>query len=117
MLIRPAIAADVPQVLPMVDKLAALHEQMDPAKYPYLPNVGQMYRSWLGKRASDPRSVFLVAERERIGSEAARIVGFLVGTIEREIPIYRLEEFGFIHDVWVEPDYRHEGVGRQMTML
>ena len=34
-----------------------------------------------------------------------------------EIPIYRIEKFGFIHDLWVEPEYRHEGIGRQMTML
>ena len=45
------------------------------------------------------------------------LVGFLVGTVEKPIPIYRVERFGFIHDVWVEEEYRHEGVGRQMTML
>jgi ribosomal protein S18 acetylase RimI-like enzyme len=96
----------------MVGKLAELHESWDVAKYPYLPHVAEMYRGWLASRATDARAVFLVAERE-----AGKIVGFLVGTVEREIPIYRVEEFGFIHDVWVDPDYRHEGVGRQMTML
>jgi ribosomal protein S18 acetylase RimI-like enzyme len=40
-----------------------------------------------------------------------------VATVEREIPIYRLDQFGFIHDLWVEPDYRNEGIARQMTML
>ena len=45
------------------------------------------------------------------------LVAFLIGTVEKEIPIYRLDQFGFIHDVWVEPEYRNEGVGRQMTML
>ena len=44
-------------------------------------------------------------------------LGFLVGTVEREIPIYRLAEFGFIHDLWVEPAYRNEGVARQMVMV
>ena len=46
-----------------------------------------------------------------------KIVAFLVGEVEEEIPIYRLKEFGFIHDLWVEPEYRHEGVARQMVML
>ena len=55
--------------------------------------------------------MFLVAEREN------RLVGFLVGTVETEIPIYRLEEFGFIHDIWVDTEYRHEGMARQMVML
>lgn len=109
--IRPATIDDVEQVLPMVQKLADLHEGWDRAKYPYLPGIGQMYRNWLISRAQDARSVFLVAERQ------GRVVGFLVGTVEREIPIYRLKEYGFIHDLWVEPDYRNEGIGRQMAML
>ena len=50
-------------------------------------------------------------------SAPAKIVGFIVGTVEREIPIYRLREYGFLHDLWVEPEYRNEGVARQMVML
>jgi len=80
-----------------------------------------MYQSWLPKRATDPQSVFLVADRESAGVPASAgmssLVAFLIGTVEREIPIYRLEKFGFIHDLWVEPEYRHEGIARQMTML
>jgi ribosomal protein S18 acetylase RimI-like enzyme len=112
MTIRPATPDDVPAVLPMVAELARLHESWDPAKYGYLPEPAEMYRSWLLTRAKDPKSVFLVAERE-----PRQLVGFIVGTVEREIPIYRIEQFGFIHDLWVEPDYRHEGVGRTLTML
>lgn len=110
MLIRPATPEDVPQVLPMVRKLAELHERWDPAKYPYLPNVGEMYRSWLTARSRDPRSAFFVA------SSDALVSGFIVGTVEREIPIYRLAEYGFIHDLFIEESYRHEGLGRQLVM-
>ena len=109
--IRPANPEDVPGVLPMVTKIAALHEGWDPAKYGYLPDPAAMYRGWLRSRAKDERSVFLVAERE------GKVVGFLIATVEREIPIYRLEEYGFIHDLWVEPEYRNEGIARQLTML
>jgi ribosomal protein S18 acetylase RimI-like enzyme len=111
MTIRSAKPDDVPAVLPMIAKLCALHESWDPAKYGFLPDVTEMYRGWLRSRAGDARSVFLVAERE------GKLVGMLIGTAEREIPIYRLREYGFIHDVWVEPEYRNEGIARQMTML
>lgn len=111
MQIRPATADDVQAVLPMVAKLAALHEQWDSVRYDYKPDVASMYNRWLTARATDPRSVFLVAQRE------SRLIGFLIATIEGTIPIYRLAETGFIHDLWVEPDYRNEGIGRQMTML
>ena len=113
MQIRPAKAEDVPAVLPMVEKLCKLHESWDPAKFSFLPNIPQMYDHWLRERAGHRRSVFLVAETAR----PERIVGFVIGTVEREIPIYRLKEYGFLHDLWVEPEYRHEGIARQMTML
>jgi ribosomal protein S18 acetylase RimI-like enzyme len=115
--IRPATPADVPHVLPMVDKLARLHEKWDPGRYDYKPNPAQMYRRWLATRAADPSSVFLVAERDALMKDVPFLAGFLVGTIEESIPIYRIDRFGFIHDVWVEQDYRHEGIGRQMAML
>jgi ribosomal protein S18 acetylase RimI-like enzyme len=109
--IRSAQPQDVPAILPMVAKICALHEGWDPAKYGFLPDPQERYRRWLPARATDPRSVFLVAQRE------GRLVAFLIGTIEAEIPIYRLKEFGFIHDLWVEEEYRHEGIARQMVML
>ena len=113
--IRPATVADIPAVLPMVRRICALHESWDPAKYAFRPDPGEMYGNWLTKRAADPRSVFLVAQREP--GEPPALAGFLIATVEAEIPIYRVAEFGFIHDLWVEEAYRHEGLGRQLTML
>jgi ribosomal protein S18 acetylase RimI-like enzyme len=111
MTFRPATPEDVPAVLPMVAKLAAYHEQLDPQRYDYRPDTATKYDGWLRARAADPRSVFLVADRE------GRVVAFLIATIVKTIPIYRLEETGYIHDLWVEPDYRNEGIARQLAML
>src|SRR5258705_12123717 len=111
--IRPAKPEDVPAVLPMVGKLCQLHESWDPAKYSFLPNIPQMYDQWLRERASHRRSVFLVAE----ASGPKKIVGFVIGTVEREIPIYRLKEYGFLHDLCVEPEYRNQRVACQIVML
>ena len=112
MTLRPATAEDVPLVLPMVQRLADLHQSWDPQRYSYLPNIGQRYDRWLRTRADDPRSVFLLAE-----ASPGKLAGFCVATVEAEIPIYHTQEIGFLHDLWVEEDYRHEGVARQMTML
>ena len=126
MLIRPATTTDVPAVLPMVAKICALHESWDSAKYGFLTHPEQRYEQWLMRLANSDgfstrryanadagsdRSVFLVSENE------GQLVGFLVATIEREVPIYRLQEFAFIHDIWVEPEYRQNGIARQMVML
>ncbi|MBN3895997.1 MAG: GNAT family N-acetyltransferase [Nostoc sp. NOS(2021)] len=111
MLIRPATTTDVPAVLPMVAKICALHESWDSAKYGFLTHPEQRYEQWLTRLANSERSVFLVSEKE------GQLVAFLVATVEREIPIYRLQEFAFIHDIWVEPEYRQNGIARQMVML
>lgn len=116
MTIRPAQAQDVQAVLPLVASIAAYHEQRDPQRYCYQPNVTESYRNWLTQRADDPTSVFLVAQHES-AQQPGGIVGFLIATVEKELSIYRVGKIGFIHDVWVEPDYRHEGIGRQMVML
>lgn len=113
--IRPARSEDVPAVLPMVRKVCAFHEALDPAKYGFRKQPERMYEGWLEARATDRRSVFLVADAGR--EDEPRLAGFLVGTVESEIPVYRLKEYGFIHDLWVEEDYRNEGVARQMVTL
>ena len=115
--IRPATPSDVPQVLPMVRKVCAFHERLNPAKYTFDGDPGEMYRDWLRRRATDRRSVFLVADARAAAEKKARLVAFLVGTVEQEIPIYRIKEYGFVHDLWVEEDYRNEGIARQMVTL
>ena len=52
--IRPATPQDVPQILPLVRKLAAFLAERDPAKYalPEGADVGERYRNWLVKRAT-----------------------------------------------------------------
>ncbi len=111
MLIRPATPTDVPAVLPMVAKICALHQAWDNAKYGFLPNPEQRYEKWLTRLTTDNKGVFLVAE------ETTQLVGFIVATVEREIPIYRLSEFAFIHDLWVEPEYRQQGIAKQLVIL
>ncbi len=113
--IRPASSIDVPDILPMVASVCALHQEWDKAKYNFKPNPQEHYRKWLVAQTSNERSVFLVAEDEE--RESKKLVGFSIATVEREIPIYRLQEYAFIHDLWVEPEYRQAGIAKQMIML
>jgi ribosomal protein S18 acetylase RimI-like enzyme len=100
----------------MVAGTCAFHQNLDAAKYDFRDNPAEMYRNWLTARSTDRRSVFLVADAT-IAGEPPKLAGFLVATVEREVSIYRLTEFGFIHDLWVEEAYRHEAVARQLVTL
>ncbi|MFB2976064.1 GNAT family N-acetyltransferase [Microseira sp. BLCC-F43] len=112
-MIRPATPADVPAILPMVAKICALHETWNEAKYGFLPNPEQRYEGWLKRLTTNETSVFLVASAPE---QPGKLVGFIVATVEKEIPIYRLKEYAFIHDLWVEEEYRRSGIARQMVM-
>ena len=108
-IIRGATTADVAGILPMVRSIVDLHERHDPQRFRVLPDVIERYASWLPERAADPRSVLLV------GEAGGRLVAFLVGTIEPEVPIFWVPECGWVHDVWVEPPYRRLGVANALV--
>lgn len=111
MTIRPAIPDDVPQILPLVRKICDLHQQWDAQRFHFRDDVLQSYDRWMRERAKDERSVFFIAELD------GQIVAYIIGTIEPEIPIYWTSECGWIHDLWVEPQYRNEGIARQLVTL
>jgi ribosomal protein S18 acetylase RimI-like enzyme len=113
MTIRKATQEDVPFVLPMVRRICQQHRDFDLDRYDYVGDPGKKYEHWLLERTSDPRSVFLVADDIDPDDQARhQLTGYLVATVERELAIYRLNEYGFVHDIWVESEARGEGVGK-----
>ena len=115
MVIRHAEPSDIPSLLPMIAKTCALHQSWDAAKYGSVPHPEQLYYNWLASLLKNQRNLCLVAcEKESDAIASQKLIALLIATVEREIPIYSLREFGFIQDLWVEPEYRHMGIARQM---
>lgn len=108
--VRRAVDADIPAVLPMVRAICELHRAMDTNRFGFREDIEERYARWLPERIRDHRSVFLVAE-----APGAGVVGYLVGTVEPEVPIYWIPESGWIHDVWVEPEHRRSGAARALV--
>lgn len=115
MIIRSANLSDIPVLLPMIGKMCALHQSWDEAKYGFLPEPERLYERWLGNLIQSQRDLCLVADIDDLQPESSSLVAFLIATVEREIPIYRIKEFAFIHDLWVEESSRHLGIARQMV--
>ncbi len=107
--IRSANQSDIPGILPMIAKVCALHQTWDSAKYGFLPHPERSYKKWLSSLLNNPQDLCLVAE------ESNQLIAFLIATLEREIPIYTLKNYAFVHDLWVEPEFRHAGIARQIV--
>lgn len=106
MIIRAATPDDIPAILPMVKEICEQHERRDPERFRVKADVLQMYAQWLPKRIEDPRSVLLVAEQPGVES----LAGYVVCTIEPEIPIFWVPECAWVHDIFVIPAARKLGV-------
>ena len=116
--IRDATPQDIPAVLPMVQSICDMHAAMDPDRYSFVPDITSRYATWLPKRIADAGSVILVAESQLQTSNptpAPHIVAFLIAETLDEIPIYLTKRYGFIHDLWVQPAYRRQGIAQTLT--
>jgi GNAT superfamily N-acetyltransferase len=110
MLIRRATLEDIPAILPMVRAICDLHQARDPERFRVLPDVLERYAAWLPDRITDGRSILLVAQRYD-----ATLAGYLVGTVEPEVPIFWVPECGWIHDIWIDPPDRRRGIAAQLV--
>lgn len=113
-MIRPATAADVPAVLPLVRGICDLHAARDPDRFVVVDDILARYAAWLPERAADPASVFFVAEAPG-PDRAPTVVGYCVGTCEPAAPIFWVPACGWIHDVFVLPDRRRQGLARALV--
>lgn len=125
-IIRRAVADDIPNLLPLIAKICEFHQSRDSARYGFLPNVEQLYPRWLRGIIADSEDLCLIAEdrQEETSQETqpesqatvSKPIAFLIATLEQEVPIYVLKQYGYIHDLWVEADYRRSGVAKALVM-
>lgn len=109
LIVRQAIPSDIPNVLPLVEKTYFFHDRLDSARFGAVPDGVEMYRGWLTRLVSSDDGLFIVAELNE------RIVGFIIGAMQSDPRIYRVQRIGFLHDLWVEEEHRRQGIARQLV--
>lgn len=107
--VRAAKPADIPGVLPLVEKTYLFHDRLDPARFGAVPDGAKRYHGWLSRLVDQEDGVFLVAELEHA------LIGFTIGVMQTDVRIYRVQRIGFLHDLWVEEQHRRGGIGRQLV--
>ena len=109
MVIRPAIAADLPALGRLGAMLMRVHYDFDVKRFLYPgtePERG--YASFLGTQMQDENAVVLVADLD------GEVIGYVYAAIEPLAWKELRDEAGFVHDIAVDPLARGAGAGAQL---
>jgi ribosomal protein S18 acetylase RimI-like enzyme len=108
--LRPAKAADIPSLAPLLVRLKRLNEEFDPL-LKVRADVEARAIEVLTRDIANPDAVVLAAEG--VGPEAGKVIG-VVRALLRERPFYTPEREGVIVDIYLLPLYRRRGTGKYL---
>ena len=72
------------------------------------PGLREGYLGWLTRRLAEPRMLIHVAK------DVDTVVGMILVTIEKEIPIYTFAEYAFVQDMAVRETHQRRGVAQRL---
>lgn len=107
--IRPARDADVPRVATLAVQLVRMHHDADPSRFLLVDGVEEGYARWFRRELSREQAIILVACR------SADVLGYAYGTLEDRDWNLLIDAHGAIHDIFVAPGARRDGVGRRLV--
>jgi GNAT superfamily N-acetyltransferase len=108
--IRPAVLGDTEAIGQLWLQLVYYHNTLSPDMPRATTDGGKRYARRIASRLQDIHTRVLVAEDD------ARIVAFVFGVIVDFLPEVFIEEVaGFVADIYVDPAYRGQGIGRALV--
>jgi ribosomal protein S18 acetylase RimI-like enzyme len=120
----PAIQEDLPAVVDLCMLVEEQHEGYWPLRWQRRGGLREGYLGWLSRRLSEPRMLIQVARDPAIpgpnnlfepeGTSRGAVVGMILCTIEKEVPIYTYSEYAFVQDMAVRASHRRRGIAQQL---
>ena len=108
-IVRRAVAADLPEVGRLGALMVRTHHDFDPARFiPATPQTEHGYASFLGSQLDEPNVAVLVAERN------GAVIGYTYGGVEGRDYMSLRGPAGVLYDIVVYPAHRGQGVGRML---
>jgi GNAT superfamily N-acetyltransferase len=68
----------------------------------------------MARRLSEPRMLIEVARDRGLGGGSGGVVGMVLVTIEKEVPIYTYSEYAFIQDMAVRESHQRRGIAQRL---
>jgi len=107
--IRPAVAQDLPTLGRLGAALAGAHHDWDPKRFFIVDSMEEGYAWWLGRELKNRRAVVLAAVR------SGRVIGYAYGRIEPRDWNALRDTCGVGIDLIVSPRARGAGVGKRLA--
>lgn len=108
-IIRTAEARDLPAIAELAGELVRQHYGFDAQRFMLIPNVEAGYARFFGGELSNPETIILAAEL------TGSVVGYAYARLEARDWNALLDVHGALHDIFVKPGVRRQGVARQLV--
>ena len=105
-IVRPAIAADLPSIARLAVMLVRIHHEFDALRFiSATPATERGYREFLGSQLTNASSIVSVAERN------GEVLGYTYVGLEGWDYMTLRAPAGMLHDILVDPAHRGQGIG------
>ncbi|MGA2447175.1 MAG: GNAT family N-acetyltransferase [Polyangiaceae bacterium] len=109
-LVRSVEAPDVPAVSKLAEALVSYHRDLDPKRYMRIERAAEGYARFLSGEIDNEKAVVLCAIR------GDAHVGYAYGKLEGRNWSLLLDPHGALHDVFVAPSARRQGVAQKLVL-
>lgn len=109
MLIRRASEADIAAIVAMQAVIHREHLAWDAARWSTRTSPAEVYPAWLAEltRAASDGLVLVATAKDQA-------IGYAVADVEAESPRHWIPQAVYLHDLYVDPTHRGQGVARAM---
>ena len=105
--IRKATMKDIPSVLKLWMKLMEFHHTLS-IHFELANDAEIVWESYIREQLDEQNFLLIVAE------VSGNIIGFSLVSIQSNIPVFKIKEYGVIYDFFVEEAFRRRGIGRKI---
>lgn len=106
--VRRASSDDLQAIASLWMGLARYHEPKS-SYFELAPGAERKFASYV-RRLMKRKDVAVFVAQKNSG-----LVGYLIAKIKEEKPVFKLRKRGHITDLFVEKDYRRQGIGRKLV--
>ncbi len=108
--IRKAKPLDVPVFVLHFTELMKQHLAYDPRWQQLKKNAVNLYRRYIRKQIKNPRVAIFVAEQR------GKIIGHITCKVGKRPPVYVIDKTGYVGEVFVDMQFRKQGVGTSLMI-